>query len=86
MAYDNNPGENIPVLLLERVDMTRRMARYYVLSIQPTLFGDTAMVREWGRIGCSVRRRIELYACPAEAQAAHRLWLHRKLKRGYTVR
>ena len=27
------------------------MARYYRLSVVETLFGDWAMVREWGRIG-----------------------------------
>ncbi|WP_461324638.1 WGR domain-containing protein [Bradyrhizobium diazoefficiens] len=26
------------------------MARFYVLTIEPTLFGDTALVREWGRL------------------------------------
>jgi hypothetical protein len=27
------------------------MARFYALAIEPTLFGDMALVREWGRIG-----------------------------------
>ena len=38
-------------ILLERIDPSQNMARYYVLSIEPTLFGDSALVREWGRIG-----------------------------------
>ena len=44
------------------------MARYYVLSVQPTLFGDTALVREWGRIGTIGRRRFDLYAEPLAAR------------------
>jgi predicted DNA-binding WGR domain protein len=27
------------------------MARYYVLSIEPSLFGDASLIRQWGRIG-----------------------------------
>ncbi|WP_247419007.1 WGR domain-containing protein [Bradyrhizobium sp. 159] len=27
------------------------MARFYVLPIEPPLFGDTALLREWGRLG-----------------------------------
>jgi predicted DNA-binding WGR domain protein len=38
-------------LVLERRDPARNMARFYVLTIEPTLFGDTALVREWGRLG-----------------------------------
>ena len=40
------------------------MARFYVLAIEPTLFGDTAVVREWGRIGSLGRRRLDLYPEP----------------------
>lgn len=36
---------------LERIDHARNMARYYRLSVVKTLFGEWAMVREWGRIG-----------------------------------
>ncbi|WP_453968278.1 WGR domain-containing protein [Bradyrhizobium ottawaense] len=38
------------------------MARFYVLTIEPTLFGDTALVREWGRLGQRGRRRTDLFA------------------------
>src|SRR2546430_13587584 len=38
----------VQYLVLERRDPARNMARFYVLTIEPTLFGDTALVREWG--------------------------------------
>jgi predicted DNA-binding WGR domain protein len=38
---------NVQLLVLERVDPSRHMCRYYVLSISPTLFGDIALTREW---------------------------------------
>jgi predicted DNA-binding WGR domain protein len=34
---------------LERVD--RNMLRFSTIRIAPTLFGEWAVVREWGRIG-----------------------------------
>jgi predicted DNA-binding WGR domain protein len=52
----------VQYLVLERCDPARNMARFYVLTIEPTLFGDTALVREWGRLGQRGRRRLDLFA------------------------
>jgi predicted DNA-binding WGR domain protein len=62
------------------------MARFYVLSIEPTLFGDIALVREWGRIGSSGRRRLDLHSDKTLAGEALDLWLARKTRRGYRMR
>ena len=59
------------------------MARYYVLSVEPTLFGDSALVREWGRIGVAGRRRLDLFQSAQIAKASLEQWLARKLRRGY---
>lgn len=80
------PMPNIQLLVLERIDAARDMSRYYVLSIEPTLFGDTSIVRTWGRIGTAGRRRIDLHADDATARTALDTWLTRKLKRGYVIR
>ena len=32
-------------------DPARNMARFYTMALQPTLFGEWALLREWGRIG-----------------------------------
>ncbi|MGB3389974.1 MAG: WGR domain-containing protein [Pseudaminobacter sp.] len=37
--------------LLDRIMRERNMARFYELSVEPTLFGEVALVRRWGRIG-----------------------------------
>jgi len=37
-------------IVLERIDRGRNIARYYVLSIEPTLFARLTLVRRWGRI------------------------------------
>ena len=76
----------LQMLVLERRNASCNMARFYVLAIEPTLFGETALVREWGRIGSWGRRRLDLY--PSRASAAESLdaWLARKARRGYRVR
>ena len=43
-------AHKLQMLVLERRDPSRNMARFYVLAIEPTLFGDAALVREWGRM------------------------------------
>jgi predicted DNA-binding WGR domain protein len=82
------PGSDPPLqlLVLERRDDSRRMARYYVLSIEPTLFGESALIREWGRIGSAGRRIGNPHATQAAAAEALETWLARKLGRGYRIR
>jgi predicted DNA-binding WGR domain protein len=73
-------------LILERRDPARNMARFYVLSIQPTLFGDVAVQRAWGRIGRLGRERLDLYRSEVHAVEALEQWLARKLRKGYALR
>lgn len=70
-------------VLLNRLDPARNMARYYRVAIEPTLFGWSAVVRDWGRIGRSGRRRLDLYDHLDEASAAAEDLLERKQRRGY---
>ena len=83
---DQQPKDPGAVLVLERVDRTKNMARYYVLSVEPTLFGESSLVRRWGRIGGAGRTRIDLHASPPLAQIALNTWLERKRRRGYRLR
>lgn len=82
------PGSGyLQLLVLERRDPAQNMARFYVLSIEPTLFGaDVALVREWGRLGRQGRRRLDLYADAVVATEALETWLQRKVRRGYRAR
>jgi predicted DNA-binding WGR domain protein len=75
----------LQVRVLDRRDESRNMARYYVLSIEPTLFGECALIREWGRIGPTGRRLSNPHANPAVAAEALEAWLARKLGRGYRI-
>lgn len=71
---------------LERIDASRNMARFYAISLEPTLFGDIALVREWGRIGRPGRRRLDLFPSVASAEAASACLQASKQKRGYCPR
>jgi predicted DNA-binding WGR domain protein len=59
---DENASDRLQLLVLERRDAQRNMARFYVLAIEPTLFGDVALLREWGRIGSTGCRRLDLHS------------------------
>ena len=76
----------LQMLVLERRDESCNMARYYVLSVEPTMFGDVALVRQWGRIGSPGRRRLDLHADDEAAGEALETWLARKVSRGYQIR
>jgi predicted DNA-binding WGR domain protein len=82
------PGSDpaLQLLVLERRDDSRNMARFYVLKIEPTLFGERALIREWGRIGSRGRRLGHPYATQSAAAEALEAWLARKLGRGYRIR
>jgi len=80
------PIETVPYVVLERCDRTRNMARYYVLSLEPSLFGDTALVRQWGRLGQPGRQRIDLFRQRAHAVETLESWFARKKRRGYVAR
>lgn len=76
----------LQVLVLERCDPALNMARFYVLSVEPTLFGEAALVREWGRIGHRGRMQLDLFEDRVKAAEALDDWLRRKSRRGYAVR
>jgi hypothetical protein len=51
MAHVSERDSSSLHIVLERVDPARNIARYYVLSIEPTLFAKHTLIRRWGRIG-----------------------------------
>ena len=78
--------DTIQYLVLHRCDPSCNMARYYVLAIEPSLFGDASLIRAWGRIGRPGQRRVELYENQSGAVEALETWLQRKRRRGYLLR
>ena len=55
---------------LRLIDPEKNKARFYHLDIQPDLFGNWCLIREWGRIGRSGRVLTRAYPCIADAERA----------------
>jgi len=68
---------------LRRIDPNRNMARFYTMSVQPTLFGEWALLREWGRIGSAGRLVQRRFASEQEAALAMTAHLKARLTHGY---
>jgi len=68
---------------LRRIDPARNMARFYLVSVGRSLFGDFSVVREWGRIGTIGRVRVDLFDNEHRALGAFEVIKRSKRKRGY---
>ena len=70
-------------LYIERRDPDRNMARFYALSIEATLFGETRLVRRWGRIGTHGQMMQHSFDREDEAVELFLAVLRVRRKRGY---
>lgn len=70
-------------IYLERVDTTSNLARFYVVEIQQDLFGETLIVRRWGRIGTHGRQLASRTPSLVEAIKQFERWSSAKARRGY---
>lgn len=57
--------------------------RFYSLHVAPTLFGEWALVMEWGRIGSPGTVRERLFDSEQSASAALEKRTSTKTRRGY---
>lgn len=72
-------------LRLTRHDPELNMARFYSLSVEPTLFGEWALMRQWGRIDTQGRSHTEVFASRVDAVRRATRTIHAKAKRGYVI-
>ncbi|MDH3605291.1 MAG: WGR domain-containing protein [Candidatus Tectomicrobia bacterium] len=68
---------------LEKQDATMSPQWFYALSVQPTLFGDWSVVREWGRVGSPGRVKVKRYTSQAAAETAFDHLVQAKYQQGY---
>jgi predicted DNA-binding WGR domain protein len=68
---------------LARIDAEKNIERFYKIDVQPTLFGEWAVVREWGRIGSGGTVRSTPYGTASEAEATRDRQWRIKGRRGY---
>lgn len=68
---------------LTRRDPDRNMARFYVLALESTLFGEVSLIRTWGRIGTRGQVLLETFSGMAEAGTAREKLERVKRRKGY---
>ena len=64
--------------------MTKNMARFYAMSIEPNLFGQACLTRRWGRIGTKGRMMSHHFETEQEAVLLFLDLLRQKKRRGYS--
>ena len=72
------------MIRLTRSDLSRNMHRFYAMQLSPTLFGEWALVAEWGRIGSPGKVMRKAFQTEERAQAALAKRIRAKAKRGYS--
>ncbi|MEZ5784482.1 MAG: WGR domain-containing protein [Rhizobiaceae bacterium] len=77
------PKSETGPLYLRRVDPAQNMRRFYLLSIQPTLFGGASVIRNWGRIGTHGQTMMRTFNENVDADRAFAQLARCKRKRGY---
>lgn len=68
---------------LHRIDPTQNMRRFYVITLQPTLFGGASVIRHWGRISTNGQSMTQTFDRADDADDASARLERIKRKRGY---
>lgn len=72
-------------VFLRRIDPACNMARFYALTLEPTLFGEVAVMRHWGRIGSRGRSKSCFLGPMDDAYGVLYRQAERKKRRGYVA-
>ena len=70
-------------ITLRRVDAEKHVSRFYRLDVQPDLFGQWSLLREWGRIGSPGTMFVQSFPTQDEADAACARLCRLKERKGY---
>jgi predicted DNA-binding WGR domain protein len=70
---------------LERKDSAKNMNRFYKVVVTETLFGEWALIREWGRIGSPGTVKEAWFETVSLADQAASKLRGQKQQRGYRV-
>ena len=70
-------------VLLHRINVQKNEARFYLVSVGPSLLDAYAVMRTWGRIGGHQRSMVSPCASAEEAETLADRLVRRRIKRGY---
>lgn len=73
-------------IYLEKRDLEKNQSRFYTVTLSLGIFGEWAVVREWGRIGSPGTVRSDWYATQESARQAMEILQKQKSKRGYVIK
>jgi predicted DNA-binding WGR domain protein len=73
------------MIKLTRSDPGQNMHRFYALQLTATLFGEWALVAEWGRIGSAGQVQERVFPSLDLAQTALGRRQSIKMRRGYRL-
>ena len=79
------PPQDFRYLLFERVNPARGEDKFYYLAWQRTLFGESAVVRVYGRKGGGQRMLISPFSSLTEAWPTVRRHIRTRLRHGYRL-
>ena len=68
---------------MTRIDPARRLQRFWLSLVTPTLLGGWSLVREWGRIGSPGTVQARSFELEEEARRAERRGIKKRQRRGY---
>jgi predicted DNA-binding WGR domain protein len=68
---------------LQQHEAAKHQPRFYLLSVQPNLFGGWALRRAWGRVGSPGQVKIDRHASQEEAESARGKRVREQQRRGY---
>ncbi len=77
------PSTDFEPLSLTRRDPDLNMARFYAIALQPTLFGEVSIIRNWGRIGTKGQMLLATFPSQFAAERQADLIERQKRRRGY---
>jgi predicted DNA-binding WGR domain protein len=75
--------DRYPELEFRSIDRARGRARRYHLARGRTLFGESAILITWGRIGRPARVRVETFSTETKLRTRWRELLARRRAHGY---
>lgn len=73
-------------IYIERMDTSKKMARFYAMAITSSLFGEACLTRRWGRIGTSGQSKVHSFDREQDAVELFLNLTNQKRSRGYQVR
>jgi predicted DNA-binding WGR domain protein len=68
---------------LQKIVPEANQKRFYAMTAIPTLFGEWAVMREWGRIGSPGTARTDFHEDQGQAVSALAEIARKKQRRGY---